>query len=241
AHGAEVVRYLTSQTNEASLRLGARHGFEVVGCSLLYGWDTDSRDANPVPDPRGSDPTAPAVVPSIVQPDATDRWWASVAADPTFVLASGLYEPRSWAVAELHAQRFADHVAAGEVLVWERDGTWGLAITKSEAEGEDDPRLPPPPCLVAGDARRVLDLLRFLGGARPSIPEVRLPHPDPPMLADGAAALWSEAGWSPHRLSTYILARRIDADHPVPASDTPDSLIYGEEPRRVAAPRRRPG
>ena len=54
AQGANVVRYATSARNEASHRLGARHGFELLFSYRGYWWTDDAGDAGR--DPSAFDP-----------------------------------------------------------------------------------------------------------------------------------------------------------------------------------------
>ncbi len=250
AHGARHVRYVTGQHNEGSHRLGARHGFEMLGAVRWYGRnDEDDADPPVAVTEDGGTGSADATVAAdlILDDDHGGAWWAAVAVDATFQAAHRLYEPRSWALCGLTEDRFRALVAARRVLVWPvgvtepsaaPNGRWALAIRRPGPEGEDDPSRPLSPALVAGDAGAVLDILRVIGSGRAGMPEVRLPDPDPPILRDGGAEAWTKAGWGPMPRTTHVFARDIDADHPVPEPDDAALLTYGEEPRRVAQPRR---
>jgi GNAT superfamily N-acetyltransferase len=243
AHGVSVMRYLTGEHNEGSHRLGAKHGFEMTGPMRWYGWDGESGDEPPAPDTSllvaaGGVLAVPA--------RAADSWWEAVQADPTFRAAGGLYEPRSWALQELTPERFDAHVAAEDVVVWPGDaasldgppsGPWALAIVRAGPEGEDDPRLPPAPALLAGDGAAAIQLVRTLSGGRPGLPRVRLPDPDAPILRDGVGEAWTNAGWVPAPRAIHVFERLIDEDHPLPEPDDPSLLIYGDDPRPRAVPR----
>ena len=244
AHGASVMRYLTGEQNEGSHRLGAKHGFALLGAARTYGWDHDMEPAPTVDESIVVASAPPAAIPTGSRPDG---WWSALSADATVAGAHHLYEPRSWALQAFTRERLDEHIDAGDVLVWPPDaaqadgpgrGPWALAITRRVAEGEDDPGLPLSPALVAGDGIAVLELLRVIGGRRPGLPEVRLPDPVPPMLRGGVGDAWVAAGWRLRAHTTHIFERPIDAAHPVPEPDDPNLLVYEDEPRKVADPRR---
>lgn len=222
AHEVRVVRYTTGQDNEASHRLGARHGFLRQADRRSYGPRRDTgSDEMPPPDAsalRRLDVDAPAA--------EVERWWRLVADDPTFTAGDRLYEPRGWAFQALDADRFAAHVRRGEVAL-ARDG--GALVITSRG-GDEWPEV----ALVAGDGRSALALLDDVRRAAGRSPRPRLPDPDPPMLRDGVAARWAADGFTAHDHNLHIMARRMDA--PLPQAGPPDVLTLADPPRPVARP-----
>lgn len=236
AHRARIIRYFTGEQNEGSHRLGARHGFELLGAWRTYGW----KDDDPMPEPvAGSIDPASRAAPLGAASDAV-AWWARLKDDPTLSAAGGLYEPRAWSLQTLTEDRFRAHVARGEVLVWPPEiadagsppgpGEWTLGVMRL-VEGVEWPSMPS--CLV-GDGGSVLRMLDSIGGRRPGVPPFRLPDPDPPLLA-GVSEAFDAAGYVPHKRATHLLARPLDEAHPIPAVD-PGRLILAEEPRPIAVP-----
>jgi hypothetical protein len=222
AHAVRVVRYTTGQDNEASHRLGARHGFLRQADRRSYGprRDTGSDEAPP-PDASALhrlDADAPAA--------EVARWWRLIADDATFVDGDRLYEPRGWAFQALDADRFAAHVRRGEVAL-ARDGGALVITSQGDAEGPDV-------ALLAGDGRSALTLLDDLRHAAGRAPRPRLPDPDPPMLRDGIAERWAADGFPAHDHTLHIMARTMDAS--VPQAEPPGVLALVDPPRPVARP-----
>lgn len=222
AHHVRVVRYTTGQDNEASHRLGARHGFVRQADRRSYGPRRDSgSDEMPTPDAsalRRLEADVPAA--------EVERWWCLVADDPTFAAGDHLYEPRGWAFQTLDTDRFAAHVRRGEVGL-ARDGR-ALVVT---SEGDDEA---PEVALLAGDGRSALTLLDDLRRAAGRAPRPRLPDPDPPMLRGGVAERWAADGFPAHDHPLHILARTMDA--PLPHAEPPGVLALVDPPRPVAHP-----
>ncbi len=241
AQGARVVRYATGQDNEGSHRLGARHGLSLLGQWRWYGVDDEDEEIPPpIPPPIGGSATATG--PTVVSKDEADRWWARVAADPTLRVGHGLYERRAWALQELTEERFRGHVSRGQVTVRAAPDTmdaadaWALAIARDEGWGDEDPTLPASPALLIGDGRASLALLRAMSGGRPGVPRVRLPEADPPILDADTVAAWTAAGWKPRDRTLHILARPLDAMHPLPKPAEANLMDMEEEPRPIARP-----
>jgi hypothetical protein len=241
AQGAQVVRYATGQDNEGSHRLGARHGLSLLGQWRWYGVDDEDEEIPPpIPPPSGG--SATATDPTVVSEDEADRWWARVAADPTLRAGHGLYERRAWALQELTEERFRGHVSRGQVTAWAAPDTmdaghaWALAIARDEGWGDEDPTLPASPALLIGDGRASLALLRAMSGGRPGVPRVRLPEADPPILDADTVAAWTAAGWKPRDRTLHILARPLDAMHPLPKPAEANLMDMEEEPRPIARP-----
>jgi len=222
AHEVRVVRYTTGQDNEASHRLGARHGFVRQADRRSYGPRRDG----------GSDQASPPDASALhwlggAAPAAeVARWWRLVADDPTFAAGDRLYEPRGWAFQALDADRFAAHVRRGEVAL-ARDGGALVITSKGDDEG-------PEVALVAGDGRSALTLLDDLRRAAGRSPRPRLPDPDPPMLRAGIAERWAADGFTAHDHTLHIMALTMDA--PVPQAEPPGVLSLADPPRPVARP-----
>lgn len=240
AHGVEVVRYATGQDNEGSHRLGARHGFSLLGEWRWYGVD-DEDEAIPPP----SDDSSTSGRPAILTDADADGWWSRVAADEALRRGHGLYERRAWALQELTEERFRGHASRRQVTVWpDADaGTagvdavpWALAIDRDEGWGDEDPSLPASPALLIGDSHAALELIRMASGGRPGVPRVRLPDVDPPILSTAAVAAWTAAGWKPRDRTLHILTRPLDTAHPLPQPEDAALLEMAEEPRPIARP-----
>lgn len=266
AHGATVIRYVTDADNLASHRLGAHHGFRVVGAWRRYG----PRDDEAAQDEAAQDETKPAedaganVISHLAQghanvvrslrsegltlpsdaPEATVRgWWERVAGDPTFAAGRSLYERRAWSFQTLTEAAFTAHVRAGEVLAVEgspgagapEDGHasthWGVLIVASRWLEEDELYL----AAATGDARCVTELAERAASATEQRTRLRLPDPDPPLVA-GATALFQEAGLPPGDHLLHLLERPIDPREALPEPDATGLLSYAEPPRAVALP-----
>jgi GNAT superfamily N-acetyltransferase len=236
-HGAKVVRYATSSRNEASHRLGARHGFELLTALRTWWWtdpalgdpDADGHDDD---EESGFDDDARAEATArrqralarladrglVASADRSDLW-PLVAADPTFLAGRRLYESRPWALALLDEDRFRDHLAAGEVVFGNSgEAGWALAIFEREAQPSEDLSLHL--SLFVGHGAAALELANQLQPAVDGSIRFRLPDPDPPLL-DGHADAFANAGFRAREWTLHILGRPIDADHPPPEPDGP--------------------
>ena len=176
AQGANVIRYATSEHNEGSHRLGARHGIELLFEYRNYWW---SHDPDNDPDePSAFDPAVRAeatalrkrVLAALAADDRvaaagdTDRLWEIVGGDAGFQAAQRLYEPRPWALGELTAQRFRQHVERGEVIVF--DDRAIAILLREQLAGEDSSlRL----ALLIGEVDGVVELLERLREDRKSV------------------------------------------------------------------------
>ena len=241
AQNANVIRYATSARNEASHRLGARHGIELLVALRNYWWTED-------PD---SDPDSPSAFDAEVRASATAlrervlaglaadgriaapsdaaSLWARVDGDATFNAAQRLYEPRPWAMGELSAARFARHVARGEVVVFGDAGgqgtDWALGILlREQLPGEDSTLRIALLCGEIGPAIEMLDRTRALAG---TTVRFRLAE-ESPLSTTGHDAL-AAAGYHASEWTLHILGRPIDADHPIPEVD-PAALILADAP-----------
>lgn len=222
-HDVRVVRYMTGQDNEASHRLGARHGFRRLADRRSYG---PRRDGDTAGAPR-PDPSVLRMLDARTPVAEIEQWWRLVSDDATFRAGDGLYESRGWAYQGLDAARFAAHVRRGAVAVAADGGA--LAVTSA---GDDEAGLDV--ALLAGDGASALTLLDDLRRAAGRAPRPRLPDPDPPMLRGGLAARWAAAGFPAHEHTLHILAR--DMTEPLPAADPPAVLVLADPPRAIARP-----
>jgi GNAT superfamily N-acetyltransferase len=246
ASGARVVRYATGERNEASHRLGARHGFALLRSFRNWHshqaappWDDDNDPEDEAA--SGFDDAARAEANATrarlldalaadglvcAQEDA-GRWWERLAADATFRAGEGLCEERGWTVQQLTPALFEAHARAGEVVVTESALGWALAILRRQVEPSEDVDLHL--AVVAGDGRAALELVgRIHRGAGRRV-RFWLPEPDPPLVrgleAELVASQFHGRPWQLH-----ILARPLDDDHPLPSPERPDSLILEDEP-----------
>ena len=246
AHGLRVLRYATGHGNEASLKLGAHHGFVRVADRRTWSRPEDEGEAGAEPSPM--DPTVEAarrrdllaalardgVAMAADAPESSiAAAWRVVDTDATFEAGGRLYEHRSWALQRLTRERFAAHVRRGEVLV--APGTRAVAILPHVAHFSED--LGPHLAVVAGDGRAALELLLTVERPAGSGVSVRLADPSPALLADPAvAAAWSEAGIRARERSLVIMERPLPADEPLPVAEPPGALELRDPPRRIAAP-----
>jgi RimJ/RimL family protein N-acetyltransferase len=245
AAGATVVRYATGERNEASHRLGARHGFEVLAEFRLWQWH-----AAPPDEAGGHDEEEPSGFDDAVRAEANRArarvldllggeglacrsseaatWWQRLTADGTFERAHGLCEQRGWTMQQLTRAMFEHHVARGEVLCREdaSDG-WSLAILTRDAAPAEDADLKFG--LVAGRLEpfaRLAGAVRLAAGRPISF---WLPHPDPPLVDRRDEAL-NQEGFYPRPWSLHVLSRPLDAHNPPPTAHSPDALVLADEP-----------
>jgi hypothetical protein len=222
ALGARVVRYATHESNEGSHRLGARHGFRLLCTWRSYGQPDD------VPAQAGG-PRAPRLARDA---DAADleHWWRFVAHDPVYALGAGLYEWRGWAVQALTRERFEAHVRADEVVLAADGGALGILPRIGTWAEETDPHL----ALLVGNGGSALRLLAALEAELGRPVRVRLPDPEPTLLAGEAAAAWHAAGYWPHEHTLHMLGRGLAPDELLPAA-RPEGILRLDEPPRAAA------
>jgi RimJ/RimL family protein N-acetyltransferase len=230
--GASVVRYVTGEDNEGSHRLGAHHGFRRLADRRSYGGPKRGDEASSAPPrsraglpdkARGEGLALPADLPE----GDVARWWGRIDRDPTFARGDRLYEWRSWTYQELTTDRFAGHVRAGAVLAAEApDGGWGVGIVPLEELEAGDLTLG----LLVGDPEVALGLAQRFGDlARESV-RLRLPDPDPPVVA-GIRPARSPGGFTRHARTVHIFERSLDD---LPEADEPGQLTYLEAPARAA-------
>lgn len=248
-----VVRYATGERNEASHRLGARHGFGLLASFRSYRWSADETDEERrgPESPSGFDdePRAAATArrqellselgaAGLVAPvDETDRWWQSLSRDPTFQAGERLYELRGWTLQELGQARFESHVQRGEVLVVGEPGEggyhatrdWALAMLPAEVFPSEDVSLHLG--LLCGEGRSALrlvsDIARITGGATESL---RFRQPEESPLIYGLEADFAAAGFAVRDWRLHILARPLDAANPPPEAPDPSALVIENDP-----------
>jgi RimJ/RimL family protein N-acetyltransferase len=248
AQGASVVRYATGSRNEASHRLGARHGFELLFRYRGYWWTDDPSD--PGRDPSAFDSTVRATATEqrravldglaaagrVAGPSDTAVLWHRLHADATFAAAHRLYEPRPWAMGELTAAAFARHVERGEVIVAgaRADSShtdWALGILlRDQLAGEDSSlRL----AIISGAPQRVVELVEAARAIAGQTLKFRVPE-DSPLRADGHDPLLA-AGYRTSDWTLSMLGRPIDSTHPAPEVDA-SALTLADAPAAVIEP-----
>jgi GNAT superfamily N-acetyltransferase len=255
ASRAQVVRYATGERNEASHRLGARHGFELHAAFRLWQWharppsaegddEDDDEDASGFDDEaRGR---ANAVRQSVLQalngegliarPADADAWWARVVTDPTFHAGRELCEHRGWAMQRLTRPLFDYHLARGEVIALGDpaiNGPWALATLHGDAPPAEDADVKLG--LLVGDAAAAAGLVDRVRRLADQSIGFWLPDSDS-LLADGARDRLTELGFHPRPWALHVLARPIDDDHPLPQPDPTGSLVLATRPAAVRAP-----
>lgn len=240
AQAAHVVRYATSARNEASHRLGARGGFELL-TSLRSHWWSETGD----PEDGGHPPSGflPEVETAaekqravLLKRLASDGRiagvkdgpvvWQRLEGDEAFVGAARLYEPRPWALEELTADKFERHLLRSEVIIASRNSGWAMGIiTRRQLPAEDaTPRL----AVLAGEGPAALELVEASRQAAST--SVRFRVPSGAQLVSGHAAAFSAAGYVSPEWTLHVLARPLDADQPPPDID-PTRLTLADQPR----------
>jgi GNAT superfamily N-acetyltransferase len=234
AQGANVVRYATGAGNEASHRLGARHGFELLAAFRTYRWsETDDEKLHHddksafVPEIREAASAVRRAVLSrldaeglVARLDDADRWWPRVAADATFLAGRRLYERRGWTLQELSESAFRAHLSRGEVIV-AGDTTWALAILERQAQPSEDASLHL--ALLCGEGATALELASTVRRAAGNSLRFRLAA-DEPALLRGREHAFAEAGFRAGGSLLHILARPIDDAHSPPQPADPSLL-----------------
>ena len=240
AQEARIVRYATGSTNEASHRLGARDDITLVARlrSLWFSEDPDA-DADPAsafdPDVRQA---ATSRRQELLAKLANEGWiadaaigrklWSLVSADPGFNAARRLYEPRAWALNELTENVFGRHVERGEVVT--APGTsgpadWAVAVIPSVQLPAEDSALRA--ALLAGTPDRVIELSENVRRVSGEPVRFRVAA-DSPLFAEHLDRL-AESGYRAAKYAMHVLARPMDAGHPVPEPD-PSRIVFGDPP-----------
>ena len=236
AQGVSIVRYATGETNDASLHLGAKHGFAEAGRWRALRPDSVGMGRGAVaPDgerPGGADAALSAALRAgglmVAEGDAPSEWTRLVA-DPTFRGGEGLYEWRAWAWQRLDGDRFAWHARRSQLLE-ARDGErWALGLVAGERlRGET--RV----ALLGGDAgpaRRIVEAVTTATGRRPL---VRIPDGSP--LLDELGPTLAADGWRIGEHVLILMARALrderGATLPLPDEGS-DRVTFAEPPRSL--------
>jgi hypothetical protein len=251
ANGARIVRYATSARNEGSMRLGARGGFELITRLPGVSWDAPAPAGAAAGtdhgnhDPSGFDPQAQAEARRrrralldrlaergmVATEGRSGELWTMLDRDEGFNAAARMYEPRPWALEELTNAKFAAHAGRGEVVVSDgEDGTAAAIVVADVAPAEDAAiRLS-----VLGGAPRaafnLVDTARQLAETG-----IRFRHAHDAPLVAAVEQLYRDAGYTFSEWPLHILARDIDAAHPVPPLDS-SALNLLDPPGAVITP-----
>ena len=248
AQGTDVVRYATGGNNEASHRLGAKDGINLVAKLRSWWW---SESGNPEDDE--DEPSA--FIPEIREA-ATERrqravglmteagmavdpahddvveLWRRIDADPTFNAGERLFEARSWALAELTESLFERHVERGEVFVAREGDGWALAILVKEQLPSEDSALRL--SLLVGDGPAAAHMAGRIHQLTGEALRYRVPT-DAPLVAGHEAAFNAVGFYSPGDWEMHILAREMTSENPIPDAD-PARVVLADAPEPLTAP-----
>lgn len=245
AQRASVVRYATSARNEASHRLGARGGFELLTTLRGHWW---SATGDPEDDDRGESGFAPHVQAAATARRARllDRLagnglvaaigeggsvWAALAGDPGFRAAAGMYEPRPWALEELTRSKFERHLRRGEVIrLTTGEGRASAILVRQQPPAEDAALRV---AVLSGDGSDALALVEKVRGLAGESIRFRVAADASPV--SGHETAFREAGYVFPEWALHILWRALDAGHPAPPVD-PAALVLGDAPEQVLVP-----
>ena len=249
AQDAAIVRYATGSNNEASHRLGARDGINMLMAFHSLWWSAD-----PDNDPDASSAfdrdvcvAATARRQALLSSLDADGWlanpadtallWRLVDADASFNAGLRLYEPRAWAMNELTLDAFAHHVERGEVIICGKPvgkaaDDWAVAVMLREQLPSEDSALRA--AVLLGGVERAIELLEKVRGIAGQTMRLRLADTSP-LLLDGGAR-FAAAGYRSPDWTMHILGRRMDPAFPIPAVD-PTHVILAEPPDRIVPPR----
>lgn len=250
AQHATVVRYATGGENEGSHRLGARDGINLFARFRSWWWSATGSTEDGGNKASAFDPAVreeatlrrqealkklgAAGMVVAAQRDDIDDLWRMLNSDPTFAAGQRLFEARSWAMAELTEALFRRHVERGEVVVRRQRGAgggWAVAILVGEQLPSEDSALRlsllcgegASAAALADEMRRVVDHpIRF-----------RVPA-GAPMIIEHEDA-FRAAGFVTRDWEMHILARPMDADHPIPPAD-PARVVLADQPQRSLIP-----
>lgn len=252
AQGATIVRYATSSHNEASHRLGARGGFDVIARFRNTRGPRDPRETDEGRGPSGFVPDvqaeaqrrrsrlldALAATGGLARQSDVARLWSSLAADTSFVGGARLYEPRPWAFEELTESKFGEHGRLGEVVVHEvaedeSESALAVAILVADVAPAEDSgiRL----AVLGGAPRAAFELVehaRRLAGE-----PITFRYPVGAPLVSDVEQRYRERGYDLSDWELHILARPIDDANPLAEIDE-TQIVLAEPPERIAIPAR---
>jgi RimJ/RimL family protein N-acetyltransferase len=208
--GMTVVRYVTSASNEGSLRLAARVGLLPVARYRFHGRGNEDDRTGPAGRASVEALLASVARDGTLLPSDADAaaWFARIATDPTFRAGHGLYEHRSWAYQALTPEALADRIRDGEVLVSGSGpgagSPWAMLIVNRPTSLEDGELWP---ALLVGDGAATVRLLERLGGEPGPLARMRLPDPAP--LREGFEAEWDRLGYRAHEGRMVVVEKRL--------------------------------
>lgn len=233
AQGTSVVRYATGESNLASLRLGARHGFASVGRWRAFRPHAD--EASAARDAGGS-VTREELIARLAREALIDRSaadpadvWHRLGTDPTFLGAGRLYEWRAWAWQELTEERLRRHAERGELLVFGDGAGWAAAVLAHERQ-PGGIRV----ALLGGDPDAAAGLVLAVAAASGDRPLLRLPEGSA-LLGELAERL-ERQGWALREHGLVLAERGLadEAGRPLPLPDEGhDRVEFAERPRRL--------
>lgn len=243
AHQPAVTRYATSQRNEGSHRLGARHGFELLTKFVSWEWkdpanagDDAERDGATGFDEvarQAANRRRAALLDGlrsaglIVSESDGGEWWDRVRDDPGFAASGRLYERRSWTEQELSEAAFRRHLAAGEVVGYQ-NADWGLAILTRQSEPAEDAGIHL--AVVLGDDAGLPEIATRIQQTAGGSIRFRL---EAEHVSDQLASGLRAVNFEPWPWQLHILGRPGPTSGP--AVD-PTRLILAERPTRLLRP-----
>ncbi|MEO6349701.1 MAG: hypothetical protein ABIP53_03530 [Candidatus Limnocylindrales bacterium] len=242
AQDASIVRYATGATNEASHRLGARDGINVVARFRAWRWSATGNAEDDDDEPSAFDADVRAEASArrqgaleqlaeaglVVGAAGADHLWPMIDADATFASGQRLYEPRSWALQELTFGAFNRHVARGEVVA---DGNEAVAILVNEQLPSEDSALRL--ALLCGSGPAAAELVDRIHHVINEPFRFRVPA-DAPMIS-GHEQQFRDAGFVTPDWELHLLARPMDDDHPIPEAN-PGHVVLADSPRPIIPP-----
>jgi len=242
AQNASVLRYATGATNEASHRLGARDGINLVAAFRAWWWSaTGSADDDDEPSAFDVDVREDATrrrqaalhrlagAGLVIGTADADQLWQLIDADPTFAAGQRQYEPRSWAMQELTAELFQRHVVRGEVIT---EGSDAVAILVNIQLPAEDSALRL--ALLVGAGAAAAGLVARMHDAIGESFRFRVPRDSAMMV--GHEQLFRDAGFVSPEWELHLLARPMDSEHPIPALDA-RHVVLADAPAAVTPPR----
>ncbi len=249
AQDASIVRYATGADNEASHRLGAKDGINLLVVFRSLWWTVDPDSDEDEPSAFDADVRAAATAKRervlreltrggfVADPVDADSLWPLVSEDASFNAGLRLFEPRAWAMNELTRDAFARHLERAEVVVSgspssDKPGAWAIAIMPRIQLPSEDSALRA--ALLVGGVEPAIELLEKVRSIARESMRLRLPEKSP-LFADNVAR-FDEAGYRSPDWAMHILGRSMDTAVPIPAAD-PARVILADQPDRLEAPR----
>ena len=233
AHDLRVLRYLTGIGNEGSIKLGAHHGFRLIGDRRFHGRPEAEDRPGDRPAALRALQSAGALLDTDADAARITAAWQIVERDATFRAGDRLYEDRPWTLQRLDRVRFEAHVRAGEVL--QEAGGGAIAIMPGIAALAKDDR--PHLAVLAGDGRDALRLALTAESAAGQAIAVRMPDPAP-MFADAVVVeAWNEAGLGARAWANHVLERRLPSGESLPPAEPEGGLVLRDTPASIARPR----